>query len=119
MKLARNHLASLDPARPMHGLSPLRWKQLFYDATWLLDGFGQAAFRDGWTVSELFGLWWSWDCDVLALKDGWGGIADRLQGSRSLKMTADRAHWRRMFSGERDQFNRTAHLDLKPLWEGL
>ena len=50
-------------------------------------------------------------------KDAWGGIADRLQGSRSLVMTADRARWRTMFGGVAEQFNRGAYPDLRPLWE--
>ncbi|MEZ5688770.1 MAG: hypothetical protein R3E21_08330 [Caenibius sp.] len=67
------------------------------------------AFRDGWTVGELFGLWPD--------KPGWGGIADRLDGSRSLKMTADRAHWRCGVTGDARQFNRGAYGDLTPFWE--
>jgi hypothetical protein len=93
----------------MQGLAPLRWRQLIEDADWLLVNFGQQALRDGWSVGELFGRWPD--------KDGWGGLADRLRGARSLKMTADRAHWRRMFSGSPDQLNRTTYPDLQPLWE--
>ena len=119
VKLCSKGLGGLDPAAPLHGLSGPRWRQLLDDADWLLVHFGHGAFRDGWTVGELFGLWWAKvpQDAALCVKDGWGGIADRLQGARSLKMTAERAHWRRMFSGEPDQFNRGAYVDLRPLWE--
>lgn len=106
--LCRRALASLDPAKPLQGLPAGRWRQLIGDAQWLMDAFAIAALHDGWTVGELFGLWPD--------KPGWGGIADRLQGSRSLKMTAERAHWRTSQGGTPEQFNRTAYPDLKPLW---
>ena len=116
--LCRKGVASLALAKPLHNLPAERWRQLLDDARWLLDNFAQAALRDGWTIGELFGLWW-WDNNgTTALKNAWGGIADRLQGSRSLKMTADRATWRIMFTGEPDVFLRTAYPDLQPLWEG-
>lgn len=99
----------LDSAAPLYGLDSRRWQQLLGDAQWVLDSFASNALRDGWTVGELFGLWPG--------KDRWGGIADRLQGSRSLKMTADRAHWRRQFTGASDQFVRGTYPELHPLWE--
>ena len=108
-RLCQEGLAGLDWERPLHGLPAARWRQLLGDAHWLLDHFGGQAFRDGWTVGEMFGLWPD--------KPGWGGIADRLQSSRSLKMTADRATWRCVFTGAPEQFNRTAYPDLQPLWE--
>ena len=110
-------LAKLDPAKPLHGLPADRWRQMVNDAGWLLDNFAQAALGGGWTIAELFGLWWWDDNCTRTLKDGWGGIADRLQGSRSLKMTADRATWRVMFTGEPDVLLRTAYPNLRPLWE--
>ncbi|MCB2051819.1 MAG: hypothetical protein KDE63_10355 [Novosphingobium sp.] len=82
-----------------------RASALRHDAVWLLENFASRAFRDGWTVGELFGFWPD--------KPGWGGIADRLDGSRSLKMTADRAHWRCVVTGDVRQFNRGAYGDLK------
>lgn len=125
LALCRKALAALDPAKPLHGLDAARWRQLLDDSGWLLEHFAPQAFRGGWTVGELFGLWWCPGIEPQAplgpvareLKPAWGGIADRLQGARSLKMTADRAHWRRMFTAEPDQFNRTAYPDLRPLWE--
>ena len=112
-KACRAGLAGLDPLKPMHGLDAGRWRRLLDDGAWLLDGFGTTAFRDGWQLSELVGLWWH-DGGLIHHA---GGIADRLDGSRSLKMTADRAHWRCMFSGEPMTFLRTAYPNLKPLWE--
>lgn len=111
MKAYRAALAGQDCEVPQHGLEPSRWRELLRDTGWLLDNFAAQAFRDGWTVGELFGRWPD--------KDGCGGIADRLQGSRSLKMTADRAHWRCAVTGQAMQFNRTAYPDLCPLWENV
>ena len=108
LRLCKASLASLRLSDALHGLPGDRW---------LLEGFAPAAFGHGWTIGELFGLWWNEGPDVGTLKDGWGGIADRLQGSRSLVMTADRACWRIMFTGEPDVFLRTAYPTLKPLWE--
>ena len=117
VKLCRAGLVGLDPLKPLHGLTELRWRQLLGDAAWLLQNFGTAAFCDGWTVGELFGLWWWSDAGTTRLKPGWGGIADRLDGSRSLKLTADRANWRSIVGGATEQFNRTAYVNLRPLWE--
>lgn len=102
-------LARLDWDTPPAGMRLGRWQQLIDDAEWLIANFAEQAFRDGWTMGELFGRW--------PEKNAWGGIADRLQSSRSLKMTADRAHWRCAATGEPMQFNRTAYSDLRPFWE--
>ena len=109
LRLCRKGLGSLDLAKPLHGLSGPRWRQLADDADWLLVQFGEGAFRNGWTVADLFGVWPD--------KDAWGGLADRLQGARSLKMTADRAHWRSVLGGVPDSFNRGAYPALRLLWE--
>ena len=119
LKLCRAGLGRLDPARPLHQLDGGRWRRLLEDAEWVLDEFAPGAFADGWTAVDLFGLWWWDNAGTLTLKDGWGGIADRLQGARSLKMTANRAHWRMAFSGEPMAFLRTAYPNLKPLWKEL
>ena len=105
----RGALAGVNLGNPLHGLAVARWRQLLGDAQWVLDHFAQQAAVDGWTAGELFGLWLG--------KDGWGGIADRLRGSRSLVMTDDRARWRTMFGGVAEQFNRGAYRDLRSLWE--
>jgi hypothetical protein len=105
----RAALAAVDFDHPLPGLDATRSRQLLRDARWLLNHFAQRAAVDGWSAGELFGRWPG--------KDGWGGIADRLQGSRSLVMTDDRARWRTMFGGVAEQFNRTAYSDLRPLWE--
>ena len=118
LRLCEASLVRLRLSDALHGIPDGRWRQLLSDAGWLLEGFAPAAFRHGWTVGEMFGLWWSDHNGIRSLKDGWGGIADRLQGSRSLKMTADQATWRIMFTGEPDVFLRTAYPNLKPLWEG-
>ncbi|MGD9664939.1 MAG: hypothetical protein AB7U34_07015 [Novosphingobium sp.] len=101
-------IANLDWSTPIPGYDTARVSALRHDAVWLLENFASRAFRDGWAVGELFGLWPD--------KPGWGGIADRLDGSRSLKMTADRAHWRCAVTGEARQFNRGAYGDLRVFW---
>ena len=108
----RRSLAGLDHSKPLHGLDEKRWRQLLRDAEWLLEHFASRAARDGWSALDLFG--------VLPGRDGWAGIADRLRGSRSLVMTADRASWRRMFSGEPETFARGfgEMPKLLPLWDG-
>ena len=118
LSACRKGLLPLDHAEPLHGLPGARWRQLLDDAGWLLEGFAPAAFSHGWTIGEMFGQWVWDDNATITLKDAWGGIADRLQGSRSLKMTADRATWRCFITGEPDVFLRTAYPNLKPLWEG-
>ena len=102
-------LASLDPCQPPKGWSMRRWQMIYDDAEWLLDKFGDQAARDGWSAADLFGLWPD--------KPGWGGIADRLRGSRSLVLTADRAHWRSW--GQVEMFNRGSYPDLRPFWEAV
>lgn len=113
VKLCSAGLGGLDLAAPLHGLDRARWRRLCDDADWLLVHFGQQAFRDGWTVGELFGLWWHGGMLVHLA----GGIADRLDGARSLKLCADRAVWRPILGGSPMSFNRTAYPDLRPLWE--
>lgn len=99
-------LASLDPQTPLHGLPPDRWRQLLDDAEWLAENFGAQAARDGWSAADLFGL--------CVGSDGWGGLADRLQSSRSLVMSADRAVWR--IGSVTFSFNRGAYLDMQSIW---
>ncbi len=103
----RAHLARLDPCRPPEGWPMTRWQQLYDDAIWLMNGFGEKAARDGYSSADVFGLWPD--------KPHWGGIADRLRGSRSLILTADRAHWRSW--GEVQRYNRGSYHDLRPFWE--
>lgn len=91
-------LASVDPHKPPDAYRPGRWLTLVDDACWLFDHFAAQAARDGWSTADLFG--------VLPGRDAWGGIADRLRGSRSLMMTADRACWRRVINDAPEQFNR-------------
>lgn len=98
-------IAELDPGYPLHGLPVDRWRQLLDDAEWLADTFGAQAAREGWTASDLFGRWPG--------VDGMGGIADRLNSSRSLVLTADRAAWR--IGGVTFTYNRGSYV-LPYLW---
>ena len=86
-----------------------RWQTLYDDAVWLLENYGKLAARDGWSDADLFGLWPG--------KPYWGGIADRLRGSRTLVMDTDRATWRSW--GQVERFNRGAYPDLSPFWRGV
>ena len=107
----RAHLLRLSEDAPLHGLERLRWLQILDDARWLLDNFGEQAARDGWSALDLFG--------VLPGRDAWGGIADRLQASRSLVMGADVARWRRVINGEPESFARGlgGTVPMIALWE--
>jgi hypothetical protein len=103
-------LARLDCYAPPQGVAAGRWYTLVEDALWLAENFGSQAAQDGWSAADLFG--------VLPGHGGWGGIADRLRGSRSLLMTADRACWRRVLNDTPEQFNRgCGHPGLTLLWE--
>ncbi len=102
-----HQLARLDPCQPPEGFCMKRWRTLYSDATWLLRNVEVSAARDGWSDADLFGLWTD--------KPGWGGIADRLRGARSLVMDADRASWRSW--GQVERFNRGAYPHLRPFWE--
>lgn len=79
-------LRSVDRCSPGWGLHPDRWVQLVDDARWLASAHGKAAAALGWTASDLFG--------IEPGRDGWGGLADRLEGARSIKLTANLAQWR-------------------------
>ena len=105
----RAHLARVDPCKAPPGWHINRWQQLCDDAAWLVENYGKLAACDGWSDADLFGLWPG--------KPYWGGIADRLHGSRSLVMDADRASWRAW--GQVERFNRGAYPDLSPFWEGI
>jgi hypothetical protein len=102
-------LESVDPRQPMHGMALGRWHTVCDDAVWLFGNFGQQAARDGWSTADLFGLWPD--------KPAWGGVSDRLRGSRSLMMTADRACWRDLLTDQPDQYARGVYPDLRPFWE--
>lgn len=91
-------LAGLDLKSPLHGLSIGRWGVLVDDAHWLLEHFGQQTAADGWSAADLF--------SVMHGRDVWGGIADRLCGSRSLVISADRAAWRRVVNNEPETYAR-------------
>lgn len=101
-------IGRLDPRRPPEGFSPGRWHTLYDDASWLIDLHGAFAAEHGWTDADLFGVWPD--------KPGWGGLADRLGGSRSLVMSADRASWRSVVGNIGEGFNRGSYPDLPLLW---
>lgn len=103
----RAHLLRLSEDVPLHGLERLRWWQVIDDARWLVDHFGQQAARDGWSVLDLFG--------VMPGRDAWGGVADRLRGSRSLVMSSDVARWRRVVNREPESFAQGLG-ETVPLW---
>lgn len=98
LKAWRSSLSAIDIDTPRHDLTRLRWGQLIENANWLMEHFGTQAARDGWSEADLF--------SVMPGRDGWGGIADRLCGSRSLVMSADRAAWRRVINGEPESYAR-------------
>jgi len=78
-------IAGLHQGCPPEGIAPERWSMLVADAAWLCRTHGGAAAALGWTASQLFGL------DPLP---GWGGLSDRLKGSRRVTLTAAVGHWR-------------------------
>lgn len=79
-------LAALDVSVPPICIAPDRWRVLLIDARWLCQYHGRAAAALGWSASDLFGI------DPLP---GWGGLADRLEGTRNLVLTDRIAHWSR------------------------
>ena len=80
-----SHLAPLDFDCAPQGFTLQRWRQLHGDSWWIYENFAARAVRDGWSAHDLFG--------VFAPRPGWGGLCDRLQGARNLKMDRDRAAW--------------------------
>lgn len=81
------HLAPLDFDTAPDGFTLQRWRQLHGDSWWLYENFASRAIRDGWSAHDLFG--------VLPWRSGWGGLCDRLQGARNLKMEGRKAVWSR------------------------
>lgn len=79
-------LRSVDRCSPGWGLHPDRWAQLVDDARWLASAHGKTAAALGWRASDLFG--------IEPGRDGWGGLADRLEGARTIRLTTNLAHWR-------------------------
>lgn len=102
-------LSALDPAAPLNGYSAGAWATLCEDAIWLFEAFGRQAARDAWSTADLFGH--------LPGKPAWGGIADRLRGSRSLVLDGDRVHWRAR--GVIERFNRGSYPNLVAIWEAV
>ncbi len=106
MRLWRSGLAALDRGQPRGGIDPTRWRRLIDDADYFMEGFADQAARCGWATGDIFGLW--------AGKPGWGGVVDRLHGSRSLVMGGNVASWRN--GSVPDRYLRGAYPDLLPMW---
>jgi hypothetical protein len=79
------HLVGLDDCRAPAGFSIMSWQQACDDARWIYENFASRAVRDGWSAHDLFG--------ILPWHPGWGGLCDRIKGSRNLKMEGQRAAW--------------------------
>lgn len=78
-------LSALDFDTAPDGIDMRRWRQLCGDSWWIYENFAARAVRDGWSGHDLFG--------VLPWHTGWGGLCDRLQGARNLKMAGPKAIW--------------------------
>ena len=76
------------------GLTGQRWRELHGDSWWIYENYASRAVRDGWSALDLFG--------VFVPRIGWGGLCDRLQGARNLKMAGPKAIWSRL--GVADSF---------------
>ena len=96
------HLAPLDFDCAPDGFARNRWRELCDDSWWIYENFAAQAVHDGWSAQDLFG--------VLPFRPGWGGLCDRLQGARNLKMGGERAAWSRF--GVKDWACRGAGDDL-------
>lgn len=106
------HLSALDDCAAPLGFSLNRWQLLCDDACWIYENFASVAVRNGWSANDLFG--------VLPWHRGWGGLCDRLDGARNLKMDDCRAAWSHF--GVRDWTCPGAGDDLVPsglvpIWE--
>ena len=56
------------------------------DALWIAGNHAEAAAAFGWGASDLFGIRPIWG-------QGYGGLADRIDGARRLAFTSNVAHW--------------------------
>ena len=107
-----SHLAPLDFDTAPDGFTLNRWRQLHGDSWWIYENFASRAVRDGWSAHDLFG--------VFVPRPGRGGLCDRLQGARNLKMEGPKAVWSRWSIadwtciGAADSL---VSLGLVPIWE--
>lgn len=106
----RTALAELHPAQPRHGIAPDRWSAVLEDARWLALAHGENAARHGWSASQLF---------TINPIEGWGGLADRLDGARHLTIDSRKAVWRWQASASDEwgmliRQGRTGRLALEP-----
>jgi hypothetical protein len=80
-----SHLAPMNADAAPAGFTRQRWRELHGDSWWIYENYASRAVRDGWSALDLFG--------VLPSRPGWGGLCDRLQGARNLKMAGPKAIW--------------------------
>lgn len=95
-------LNGVDQMTAPSGWEPGRWATLIDASLWLYENYASQAVRGGWTDLDLFGV---------LHKPGRGGLADRLEGARNLKLSDDRAVW--SSRGVRETFARGYGDDLK------
>lgn len=77
-------LAAIPSDTPVGHRTLEQWQTLLDDSCWLAIYHGPAAHALGWTASDFFGF---------DPQPGWGGLADRLRGARSLVLTRTVARW--------------------------
>ncbi len=107
-----SHLAPLDFDHAPDGFTLNRWRELRSDSWWIYENFASRAVRDGWSAHDLFG--------VFVPRPAWGGLCDRLQGVRNLKMAGPKAIWSRWGVPEWTCIGAADALissGLVPIWE--
>lgn len=105
-------LAPLDFDSAPEGFTLNRWRELHGDSWWIYENFAAQAVRDGWSAHDLFG--------VHVPRPGWGGLCDRLQGARNLKIAGPRAVWSRWGVSDWTCIGAAESLissGLVPIWE--
>lgn len=79
-------LVGLDFDQAPDGFDLSYWRRLITDAEWIYEHFASQLVREGWSTLDLFGVWPG--------RPGWGGLSDRLQTARNLKLDGrGAAYW--------------------------
>ena len=99
-------LSDIDPRQPPEGFDGNRWHRLYDCSVWWFDGYARQAAQDGWTTSDVFGLY--------PAAEGHGGLIDRLGEVRRVDMHGDRAEW--VSWGVPDRYRRGSMPELRPFW---